>query len=143
VIIIPSKERESRSRVPSAGQNAPDDRNASRLRNWNSQGAKQAARQSFARRKKPAWTGGQRGEFLIADLLSSSDFNINAGAMISFSFLKLDTGLAVPVALLNDDIMITITITVTTDRHVGFPYAVFRAGRSHASFVANLNSARG
>ena len=61
--------------------------------------------------------------------------------MISFSFLKFDTGLAVPVALLNNNIMTT--ITVTTDRHVGFPYAIFRAGRSHASFVANLNSAHG
>jgi hypothetical protein len=84
-------------------------------------------------KKNPAWIGGAKETRSL-----SPDFDINARATVSFS--QLNTWLAAPVALLNCDFIIT---PVTTDCHVGFPHAIFRAGGSNASFVANLHSARG
>jgi hypothetical protein len=96
-----------------------------------------AARRDFealnAAQKNPAWIGGAKETRSL-----SPDFDINARATVSFS--QLNTWLAAPVALLNCDFIIT---PVTTDCHVGFPPAIFRACGSNASFVANLHSARG
>jgi hypothetical protein len=88
------------------------------------------------RKKNPAWIGGAKEA-----KSSSPDFDINTGATVSFSFSQLDTWFATPVALLDDDFIAI--APVATDCRVGFPHAIFRAGRSNASFVANLHSARG
>jgi hypothetical protein len=69
----------------------------------------------------------------------ASDLNINAGA--TFSFPELDTWFSTAVALLNDD-FIALALG-SADCHVGFPHAVFYAGRPDAVFVANLHSAGG
>jgi hypothetical protein len=81
-------------------------------------------------KKSPAKTGGAK------ELTSlPPDFDVNAGTTLSFS--QLDTWFTMPVAFLNGDVTIT---PLTTDCHIRFSHTVFRAGRSNASFVANLRS---
>jgi hypothetical protein len=88
---------------------------------------------SALRKKCPAGIGGAKEASTL-----SPDFDINAGTMFSFS--ELDTWLVTPIALLNDNF---IAAAVTTDCDVGLPHAVFYAGRSDATFVANLYGACG
>jgi len=78
------------------------------------------------------------GEAKEARLLPP-DFDVNAGATVSFSFSQLDTWFTMPVAFLNGDFLIT---PVTTDCHIMFSHTVFRARGSNASFVAHLRSTR-
>jgi hypothetical protein len=77
---------------------------------------------------------GRRGNGNLAP-----DFDVNAGA--TFSFSELDSWLATTIALLNDYFIAIAPFTTVCD--VGLPHAVFYAGRSDTTFVANLDSARG
>src|SRR5262249_15133664 len=69
------------------------------------------------------------------------DFNINAWPAVSVALSQLDSRLATPATLLNDD-FISVP-PVAAHRYVRLVHAVLRACRSHASLVANFSGTSG